>query len=83
MQKSTYTNVYETLPLSTYFTCKKVYKCIEIRIFLRSNREEDSEMFKDFKEIMDKLIPIRAGEIGKMLIKRGISKRELKRKGYK
>ena len=29
--------------MSIYFTCKKVYKCIEIRIFLRSNREEDSE----------------------------------------
>ena len=45
---------------------------IEIRLFLRQNRDEDRELYKDFKEVMDKLYPIKACEIGKMLIKRGI-----------
>lgn len=54
----------------------------EIRVILRSNRDEDIDLYNDYKTIRDELDPIRDSEIGKMLIKRGIEnwKEEKKKK---
>lgn len=38
---------------------------IEIRVFLRKNRDEDKELYKMFEKLGKDLKPIRWGEIGK------------------
>ncbi|MFX0073512.1 MAG: hypothetical protein ACFFAO_20740 [Candidatus Hermodarchaeota archaeon] len=41
---------------------------IEIRVFLRKEREDDTELFEMFKSLSEEFKPIKYGELGKMVL---------------
>ena len=59
---------------------KEEEKVYEIRFFLRENREEDANLFEMLKEMMERLHPIKIGEVGKYIFQKAYENWYLKEK---